>query len=282
MKVMIKMNYQKIYNQLIQRAHLEDRKKLKREHKDYIYYENHHIVPKRLGGSDKKENLVLLTAREHFIAHKLLAFMYPDNKSVFYGYYAMANITHKREGYKISSREYDRIKKEFNFKCSGINASFYGKKHSNEFKIKASDRMKGKRNPNYNKPSPRRGIPLSQETKDKISKVHKGKKLSEDQKNKLLCANKGRKMSKKHKEILRQYRIGCPHTKEAKIKIGLSSKGRVPKCKVCKKFMAREHKCIIYKCPYCEMSSYNKGNMTRYHFDNCKYKNDVLFSRKTM
>ena len=31
------------------------------------YYEKHHIQPKSLGGSNKKENLVRLTAREHFI-----------------------------------------------------------------------------------------------------------------------------------------------------------------------------------------------------------------------
>jgi hypothetical protein len=36
------------------------------------YYENHHIIPKSMGGSDNKENLVALTAREHFICHYLL------------------------------------------------------------------------------------------------------------------------------------------------------------------------------------------------------------------
>ncbi len=28
----------------------------------------------------------------------------------------------------------------------------------------------------------------------------------------------------------------------------------------------------LYKCPHCEISSYKKANMTRYHFDNCKKK----------
>jgi hypothetical protein len=36
------------------------------------YSENHHIVPKSLGGNNSKENLVQLTAREHFICHRLL------------------------------------------------------------------------------------------------------------------------------------------------------------------------------------------------------------------
>lgn len=34
--------------------------------------EKHHIIPKHQGGSDKEENLVLLTNKEHMIAHKIL------------------------------------------------------------------------------------------------------------------------------------------------------------------------------------------------------------------
>ena len=36
------------------------------------YFEEHHILPKSLNGTDRPENLVNLTAREHFIAHALL------------------------------------------------------------------------------------------------------------------------------------------------------------------------------------------------------------------
>ena len=36
------------------------------------YFEKHHILPKSLGGNDDKENLVKLTAREHFLVHLLL------------------------------------------------------------------------------------------------------------------------------------------------------------------------------------------------------------------
>lgn len=46
-------------------------KKLKKEDKNYIYLETHHILPRSLGGKDTKENLVNLTAREHFLAHLL-------------------------------------------------------------------------------------------------------------------------------------------------------------------------------------------------------------------
>lgn len=33
------------------------------------YTEKHHIIPKSLGGSNDKTNIVKLTAREHFICH---------------------------------------------------------------------------------------------------------------------------------------------------------------------------------------------------------------------
>ena len=40
------------------------------------YVEKHHILPRALGGTDDSSNLVVLTAREHFIAHVLLGKIY--------------------------------------------------------------------------------------------------------------------------------------------------------------------------------------------------------------
>ena len=40
------------------------------------YVERHHILPKALNGSDDSSNLVALTAKEHFVAHVLLAKIY--------------------------------------------------------------------------------------------------------------------------------------------------------------------------------------------------------------
>ena len=39
------------------------------------YSEKHHIIPRSLGGSNLKTNLVVLTAREHFVCHLLLTKM---------------------------------------------------------------------------------------------------------------------------------------------------------------------------------------------------------------
>ena len=42
---------------------------------DNTYYEKHHIIPKSLGGTNVKSNLVHLTAKEHYICHRLLTKM---------------------------------------------------------------------------------------------------------------------------------------------------------------------------------------------------------------
>ena len=107
------MNYQKIYNDLILKAKLENRIKLKRNDPNFIYYEKHHIIPRCLNGLNSVDNLILLTAREHFIAHKLLVEIYTQNRSLKSALWLMCVISknHKRN-YKISSKEYGRIREE--------------------------------------------------------------------------------------------------------------------------------------------------------------------------
>jgi hypothetical protein len=41
------------------------------------YTERHHVIPKCLKGSNYEDNLVYLTAREHFIAHQILCVLFP-------------------------------------------------------------------------------------------------------------------------------------------------------------------------------------------------------------
>ena len=65
------MNYSNIYNDLIASRRLLNRKSIKNG-----TLEKHHILPKSLGGTNDKNNLVYLTVREHFVAHLLLTKMY--------------------------------------------------------------------------------------------------------------------------------------------------------------------------------------------------------------
>lgn len=68
------MNYQKIYNQLIEKRQINKIiiKDYKLMHPDEPTPERHHIIPKSLGGSNTNDNLITLTCREHFVAHQLL------------------------------------------------------------------------------------------------------------------------------------------------------------------------------------------------------------------
>jgi hypothetical protein len=69
------MNYAKHYNNLITKA------KNRTSHDGY--YEVHHIIPRCIGGTDDKDNLVKLTPEEHYVAHQLLVKIYPnDNKLI--------------------------------------------------------------------------------------------------------------------------------------------------------------------------------------------------------
>jgi len=58
----------KSYNEIIEKAKSEVREK-----GHGIYYENHHIIPRNMGGNDTRDNLILLTAIEHVYAHYFLA-----------------------------------------------------------------------------------------------------------------------------------------------------------------------------------------------------------------
>ena len=69
------MNYQKHYNALIERA---------RHRNLQCYFEKHHIIPKCLGGSDDLNNIVMLTAEEHYVAHQLLVKLNPGNVNLVY------------------------------------------------------------------------------------------------------------------------------------------------------------------------------------------------------
>lgn len=103
------MNYQKIYDQIIDRA--------KRENRLYgkdVYYERHHIIPKCMGGEGHVRqwkthpNMVVLTAREHFICHWLLCRIYPDNKKLAHAFWFMTKqkSDNQQRDYKVNSRTY--------------------------------------------------------------------------------------------------------------------------------------------------------------------------------
>lgn len=103
-------NYLKHYNQLCSTRNLLGRSK-----QDDVYYEEHHIIPKSLGGSNSADNLVLLTAREHYIAHLLLYNHYKtiggdDFRKMSFALVSMASTNKNLSRDILNSRQYALIK----------------------------------------------------------------------------------------------------------------------------------------------------------------------------
>lgn len=99
------MDYLKIYNSLI-----DDRAKENRFKGDGKYYEIHHIAPRCLGGVDDKSNLILLTAREHFIAHRLLAKIHKDSLDLKIAVLLMATAPKDGNNVVVNSRLYEILR----------------------------------------------------------------------------------------------------------------------------------------------------------------------------
>ncbi len=79
------MDYKRHYDRLIERA---------RNRVLTGYVESHHVIPRCLGGSDDRENLVQLTAEEHFVSHQLLHKMYPHVSGLAFALISMTGNPH--------------------------------------------------------------------------------------------------------------------------------------------------------------------------------------------
>ena len=145
------------------------------------YTEKHHIIPKSMGGSDLSDNLILLTGREHFIAHVLLWKSY-RNKQTNFALWCMK--MEKERNFLLSPKTYEQLKIEHSlfqsekmkidnpmFKQSAkdkVSQSRVGSKVSKQAKLKMS--------------IARKGVPKTKETKQKMSAASKGKPKSEQHK----------------------------------------------------------------------------------------------------
>ena len=158
--------YHKIYYNLVERAK-------SRQLSEDTYIEKHHIIPKGLGGTSSKDNIVLLTAREHFICHWLLTKM-TSNDAKRKMYYALSLMrttpTKKRYTTPITSRVFEKVRKQLT--------------PSAETKRKISETLKGRK--------------FTEEHRKKISIANKGQ----------VPASKGKAMSQAQKEKIRISNLG--------------------------------------------------------------------------
>lgn len=88
------------------------KKALNRKEPD-CYYEKHHVLPRAYGGSNHESNIVKLTAREHFIAHRLLSKIYKCSKMRLAVYLMCQGNSSSARGVRVTSRTFERVKLEF-------------------------------------------------------------------------------------------------------------------------------------------------------------------------
>ena len=170
------MNYQRIHDAIINRA---------RNRTLQGYREKHHVIPRCMNGTNFPDNLVFLTAREHFIVHKLLCEIYPNESKLFFAYRMMAYMTRSKDNirdYYISSREFNRLR------------------------ILAREQMiiLAKRRPHR---------PLSRATLDKMAATRKqnGYRHSNETKKKMSIAKLGQKYTDTHRKNLSLALTGNPN-----------------------------------------------------------------------
>ena len=179
------------------------------------YVERHHVIPRSLGGTDDTNNLVCLTAREHFVCHWLLTKIYTGEAR-----YKMINAMYimraegpyqKRYESKITSRVYNTLREEYSKYISNLNkgrvqpleenikqkAAQTGRKRapfSDEWREKMSKSKQGENNNRY-------GAVVLESTRKKIGDKIRGRKQTDEEKARRSAANMGRVKPKKL----------CPH-----------------------------------------------------------------------
>jgi len=174
------MNYSIIYENFIL-----DRM----EKQDFVGYgEKHHIVPRSLGGTDDKENIIRLAGSDHFFAHRLLAKIHGGKMLQAINIMINQYNTLNRFSFGHFREEYAKYMREFH---SGENNSFYGKTHDKETRLKIGRNQKGTNNANYGK----KHI-FSEQAKINMSNAHKGNKHSEETKKKMSEWQRGKKKPK--------------------------------------------------------------------------------------
>jgi hypothetical protein len=210
------MDYKRNYYKLINSRKLLNRKKGKG-----VYYEKHHIIPKSLGGNNDEDNLILLTPKEHFIAHLLLTKMYEgkEKAKMYFAFWRLCSSGRNIFG----ARQYSHAKHLFSKAMSAISLGKEGywknRKHSEETKKRMSESHTG--------------ISKSEEHCKNISEGRKGIEFSEEHKKNIGLSKIGNTYSvglvrsEETKQKIKEKRALQIITDETKNKISKAHKGKI-------------------------------------------------------
>ena len=142
--IFIDNKYTRIYHSIIENA---------KSRIISVYTENHHIIPKSLDGDNSKNNLVKLTAREHFVCHLLLTKMTQSdarNKMLSAVFYltGRGKATERNNVIK-TSRLYQKLKEDHAKNVSNQKKGCKQPARTKETKLRLSKSKTGKLNPNW-------------------------------------------------------------------------------------------------------------------------------------
>jgi hypothetical protein len=188
-----------------------------------IYTETHHILPKSIYPqyAKDKNNLVTLTAREHFICHWLLTKFIKDSKIVYAFQMMIPNKTSNRYLPK-SSIVYKKLKEQFFLNNQGSkNCKWYTNGVENKmfktYDVIPLDFVPG-RTFSINHKNKLKGIPKSTEQKQKQSIAMQGKPG--------VSGNNNPAKRPEVREKIRKARLGSTASDETKLKMKLSKIGK--------------------------------------------------------
>ena len=205
------MNYVRVYARLIERAQTRDTL--------VVYAETHHILPRCLGGTNERSNLVQLTAEEHYLAHQLLVRMHPGNGKLIWAAIAMTEggrstgrrgnklygwlrreFAERQRGRKLSEETKSKIGESSRERNQGERHPMHGRSHTAESRQQMSENRRGR-------PSPHAGKALSDIHKARLSasqiayqqvngNVFAGRSHSEESRAKMRSAWEQRRLKK--------------------------------------------------------------------------------------
>jgi hypothetical protein len=244
------MNYEKMYQQLIT---------ARRNNGIPIgYTEVHHILPRSFGGSNEGENLVEFTAREHFVAHRLLAKIYPESGMVHAAFkMACVNLTMKR--FRVTSRIYEQLRIAHAHRVSTDPVSKLKKSIAGKGKKQSADHIAARTASRLEN-----GPWLSEETKIKIGDGNRGK--IGPWAGKVIPKEMIEKRTKTRKDSGTYNWTEQQKIAQSVRQLGKPSKK--PKLTVAEKQKLRVEKSKPVTCPHCGKVGAMMV-MPRWHFDNC-------------
>jgi hypothetical protein len=173
-----------------------------------VYTEKHHILPKSLGGSNDKSNLVRLTAREHFICHMLLVKFTQgkDRIKMIHAAWRMTCSANQENRHVANSHSYQLIRTQY------IDL-IKNRPRSEETKQKLRDANLGKIVPDWVKQKMKDGQKnrpaISEETRAKRSASLKGKNLGKTPRLGAVLTDESKK--KMSQSALHRLKLTCPH-----------------------------------------------------------------------